>query len=277
MAWMVAALLSFAGMAVGIRGVGGTLSTFAILFWRSLVGLCVLLPIVLWYGPASVRTAQPIRQVVRNVVHFTGQYFWTLALTLIPLGILTALEFTNPLWATLFAVWMLGERFSLARLTAVLCGFAGVLVILRPGLAVVDPAAPLVLLAAALYAYAHIAGKQLVRTDSPLAVVFWMCVVQLPMALVPSLPDWRLPTAGEAPWLLLVGLGGLSAHYCLSQAFKRADAMIVVPVDFLRLPLMTAIGVLAYAEAFDPWVILGGAIICAGIWVNLRAELRRRR
>jgi drug/metabolite transporter (DMT)-like permease len=184
------------------------------------------------------------------------------------------LEFTNPIWASLFAVLLLGERFTAARAAAILCGFLGVLVILRPGLAVVDPAAPIVLIAAALYGYAHIAGKQLVRTDTPLAVVFWMAVVQLPLALVPALLDWRWPAGAEWPWLALIGIAGLSAHFCLSQAFKRADAMTVVPVDFLRLPLMAGIGILAYGERFDPWVLAGGAVICVGIWLNLKGALR---
>jgi drug/metabolite transporter (DMT)-like permease len=172
---------------------------------------------------------------------------------------------------------MLGERFTRGRGLAMLCGILGVLVILRPGLAVIDPAAPLVLVAAALYAYAHISGKMLVRTDTPLAVGFYMCLVQLPLAAVPALFVWVQPAVADYPWLTLVGVGGLGAHYCLSEAFKRADAMTVVPVDFLRLPLLTAIGILAYGEVFEPFVVLGGGVICLGIWLNLRSEMRRRR
>jgi drug/metabolite transporter (DMT)-like permease len=274
---MVGALLSFAGMAVGIRAVGNTLGTFEILTYRSIVGLLIVAAVVATRGRHLIATRQPVRQVTRNVVHFGGQYLWTLALTLLPLSVLTALEFTNPIWASLFAVTMAGERFTLGRALAMTCGFLGVLVILRPGLAVIDPASFLVLLAAALYAYAHISGKILVRTDTPLAVVFYMCLVQLPLAAVPASFAWVWPETIDYPWLLLVGLGGISSHYCLSEAFKRADAMTVVPVDFLRLPLLTGLGILAYGERFDPFVVLGGAIICLGIWLNLRQEMALRR
>jgi drug/metabolite transporter (DMT)-like permease len=268
--WMGGALLSFAGMAIGIRAVGDTLGTFEILTFRSLIGLVIVGVVVSIQGREQIATRQPIRQVTRNVVHFGGQYLWTLGLTLLPLSVLTALEFTNPIWATLFAITMAGERFTKGRGLAVLCGFLGVLTILRPGLAVIDPASFLVLLAAALFAYAHISGKLLVRTDTPLAVVFYMALVQLPLAALPALFNWLWPAPGDYPWLCLIGFAGLSSHYCLSQAFKRADAMTVVPVDFLRLPLLTLVGILIYGERFDPFVVLGGGVICLGIYLNLR-------
>jgi drug/metabolite transporter (DMT)-like permease len=274
MLWMVGALLSFAGMAIGIRTVGDTIGTFEILTFRSLVGLAIVGVVVGMFGRHLLVTRQPVRQVTRNVVHFGGQYLWTLALTLLPLSVLTALEFTNPIWATLFAITMAGERFTTGRGLAVLCGFVGVLIILRPGLAVIDPASFLVLLAAALYAYAHISGKLLVRTDTPLAVVFYMVLVQLPLAALPAITNWVWPEALDYPWLVLIGAAGLSSHYCLSEAFKRADAMTVVPVDFLRLPLLTLVGITIYGERFDPFVILGGTVICLGIWLNLRAAAR---
>jgi drug/metabolite transporter (DMT)-like permease len=275
--WMVGALLCFGLMAVGIRTVGDTLSTSAILTFRSVVGLLLVGAIVARRGPHLLATRQPLGHLSRNVVHYGGQYLWTLTLTLLPLSSVTALEFTGPIWASLMAVVMLGERLTTGRLLAVAMGFAGVLVILRPGLATVDPAALLVILAAALYAYAHIKGKILVRTDTPLAVVFYMALIQLPLAAVPAALHWTWPAPLDYPVLVLIGVTGLGAHYCLSEAFKRADAMTVVPVDFLRLPLLTGVGILLYGEAVDPFVVLGGIVICAGVWLNLRAEMAARR
>lgn len=279
-AWMLGSLLSFAGMAIGIRIVGDTLGTFQILTFRSLVGLVLVGAIVAWRGrtgPALLRTRQPVRQVTRNLVHFGGQYLWTYGLTVLPLSIVTALEYTNPIFSSLLAILVLGERFTAGRGLALAAGFLGVLVILRPGMAAIDPASLLVLIAALLYAYAHIAGKMLVRTDTPLAVVFYMALVQLPLAAIPAAFDWVAPAPTDYPWLALIGVGGMAAHYCLSEAFKRADAITVVPVDFLRLPLLMAIGIGVFHEHFDPMILLGGAIVCTGVWLNLRQEMRARR
>jgi drug/metabolite transporter (DMT)-like permease len=278
--WMLGALASFVGMALGIRSVGDTLGTFEILTFRSLVGLLMVAAVVAWRGRAGPRllaTRQPRRQLTRNLVHFGGQYAWTYGLTVLPLSVVTALEYTNPIWAGLLAVVMLGERLTAGRLVALVAGLVGVVVILRPGMAAIDPSSLIVLAAAALYAYAHIAGKILVRTDTPLAVVFYMATIQLPLSAVPAAFQWVGPAPGDYPWLLVIGVGGMAAHYCLSEAFKRADAITVAPVDFLRLPILMTVGIALFGEPFDPFILVGGAIVCAGVWWNLRQEMRARR
>jgi drug/metabolite transporter (DMT)-like permease len=176
-----------------------------------------------------------------------------------------------PIWTALLATLILGERMNGLRVAAVATGFVGVLVILRPGVAAVSPAALAVLASAAAYALSHVFTKRLSSTDTPLAILFYMTVIQLPLGLVPSLPNWVWPSAAMWPWVAVVALTALSAHYCLARAFRLADATVVVPMDFMRLPLIALLGLTLYGEALQPWVVLGAAIILLAAWLNLKS------
>ena len=171
--------------------------------------------------------------------------------------------------------YLLGERITRARIIAIALGIAGVWLILRPGAAVVHPAAIAVLLSAVGYALSHTLTKKLAGTDTPLAILFYMTIIQLPLGLIPSLANWVAPPAMAWPWLIAVGLSALSAHYCMARAFRLADATVVVPMDFLRLPLAAVIGFLFYAETIEWWVLAGAVVIFAGSLINIRAERRR--
>lgn len=273
--WMAGALLSFSAMAVGGRELAAELSTFQILFFRSLIGLPLVALVALRYGGATqLRTRRLPLHLARNVAHFGGQYGWFYGLAFIPLAEVFAIEFTVPLWTALLAALLLRERLTRARLAAVALGVAGTLVILRPGVGLVHPAALAVLLAAFGYATAHTLTKKLVSTETPLAILFYMTLIQLPLGLIPSLPDWTLPSPEQWPWVLAVGVSALTAHYCMARALRLADATVVVPLDFLRLPLIALIGALFYGETVTWPLALGSALILAGIVVNLRAERR---
>ena len=262
------AVISLTTMAVAGRELSSTLSTFQILFVRSLIGLVVVGIIVLRQGVGTVRTQQPVLQIVRNIIHFSGQYCWFYGISLLPLGLVFALEFTSPIWVAGLATLFLGEKLTPARIAAVLLGFVGVLIILRPGLSDISPIAIIVLVAAASYGAAHVATKGITRTDSALSVLFYMTVVQLPLGLIPAIMHWVNPPIDLWPVLLLVGVMGLSAHYCMAQALRRLDASVAIPVDFLRVPLAAIVGYLFYHEAIDIWVFAGAAII---LFSNLRA------
>jgi drug/metabolite transporter (DMT)-like permease len=215
--------------------------------------------------------------LVRNSIHFAAQYAWALSLTLLPLATVVALEFTMPAWATLLAALLLAERLTASRIGAIVLGIVGVLVIVRPGTQTFQPAMLIILGAAVGYAASYIATKRLTNsTETPFAVVFWMTLMQLPMGLVGSDPAFPLKfdTAMILP-ALGIGLSGLSAHYCLSHALHRADASVVVPLEFLRIPLLALIGWLVYDERLEAAVFLGAAIIVSGVLWNLRAESRR--
>jgi drug/metabolite transporter (DMT)-like permease len=186
-----------------------------------------------------------------------------------------ALEFTMPAWVAVLAIPVLGERMTPSRAGSIVLGFIGVVVIVRPGLESSQPAVLLVLAAAVGFAISLITTKQLTTSVGTFAILFWMNAMQLPMALAGSDPWFvgRLELV-HLPFLAAVGVAGLTSHFCLSNAFRAGDATIVVPFDFLRIPLIALIGWLFYAEALDVFVFAGAAMIIAGVVWNLRAEWR---
>ncbi len=278
---MVGALLSFSVMAVSIRELARNgLSIFEILAIRSAVALVFLLVLVAM-RPELRPYMRPQRMklnFLRNGVHYASQYAWALSLTMLPLATVFALEFTMPMWTALLAAWLLHENLTPSRLGVVVLGLVGVLVILRPGIASFNPAALLVLSATVGYAITMITTKELTKTETTFGIVFWMAVIQLPLSLAGSDPSVfaRLQFSHLLP-AIGVGIAGLSSHYCLSNAFRAGDATLVVPLDFLRIPLIAVVGWAFYGESLDIFVLLGALIIIAGVLWNLRAETVRMR
>jgi drug/metabolite transporter (DMT)-like permease len=277
--WMVGALLSFSVMAVSIRELSRAgLSIFEILAIRSGVALLVLL-VLLAARPDLREYARPRRMglnLFRNTVHYASQFSWALSLTMLPLATVFALEFTMPAWTAVLAVWFLHERMTPSRLGVVVLGLIGVLVILRPGIAGFNPAAILVLLAAFGYAITMITTKQLTMTETTFGIVFWMAVIQFPLSLIGS--DIGVFVHFETRHILPalgVGTAGLTSHYCLSNAFRSGDATLVVPLDFMRIPLIAVVGWAFYGERLDIFVLLGALIIVSGVLWNLRSETAR--
>lgn len=271
--WMSGALFSFMAMAISGRELSTELTTFQILFFRSLIGLLVVAVLLQRYGWGQIRTRVFGKHLLRNFAHFGGQYGWFYGIALMPLTEVFAIEFTVPLWTAILAAIVLHEHVNRLRVLAVALGFIGVLVILRPGIAVVNPAALAVLGGAVCYAISHVFTKRLSATESPLAILFYMTAIQFPLGLIPSLPHWVWPSAHLWPWVVMVALTSLTAHYCMTRAFRLADATLVVPLDFLRLPLITAIGFLFYGEVVQIWVLVGALIVFGGIWLNLRSAV----
>ena len=276
--WMSVAMLAFSTMALSIRTLAGALSIFEIFVVRSACGLTVLL-VLIAARPAVRQGLVPRRlglHVVRNTVHFSAQYAWALSVTLLPLATVFAIEFTSPAWAALFAVLLLGERLTPSRLGVLVLGVLGVLVILRPGLATFQPASLLVLGAALGFAITLVITKKLTGTTTTFAIMFWMNVMQLPLALAGSdLGFVARLDAGHLPGIIGIGLAGLVSHMALSNAVRAGDATLVVPLDFLRIPLIALVGRAVYGEPLDPFVFLGAGLIVAGIVWNLGAEARR--
>jgi len=269
--WMFGAIGSFSTMAIAGRELSTELTTFQILFFRSLAGFFLMVVLLSRTGWWQLKTHYFGIHLVRNLAHFGGQYGWFYGIALIPLAEVFAIEFTMPIWTAILAALMLGERVSRQRVVAIAIGFAGVLVMLRPGIAVVSPVALVVLAAAFAYGFAHALTKRLSGTDSPMAILFYTTAIQLPLALLPALHDWAWPSPAAWPWVFGVGAAALTAHYCLTRAFMLEDAAVVMPIDFLRLPFIALIGFIFYDEAVQFWVFAGAAIVFAGSWLNLRA------
>lgn len=272
--WMGGAVLSFSAMAIAARELLEHMGAFQVLFVRSAIMLAIVLVIVAQADPGEVRTTKLRLHGVRNLVHFAGQYCWVFAIGALPLATVFAIEFTMPVWTAVLAALLLKERLTPNRVAMLVLGLAGVLIILRPGFGVFHPAALVALAAAFFYAGNMIATKRLSDTDSPLAVLFWMSVIQTPLALVTAIPQWASPPASDLPWMAVIGVGSYTAHYCMTRAFKLADATVAVPIDFTRLPLIAVVGAVFYAEPFDLWILVGAAVIFAGTYYSLRRETR---
>jgi drug/metabolite transporter (DMT)-like permease len=275
---MMGALLSFCVMAIAIRKLWGPLSIMEILALRAGLGPAII-GIVAAFRPNERRSITMQRlplHILRNGIHFGSQYLWALGLVLLPLATVFALEFTMPAWTILLAPFFLGERMTRSRVGAVILGLIGVLVILRPGVESFKPAALIVLAAALGYGAQNIATKKLTLTESTFAIVFWMNVIQLILALLFAGPFFvgKL-TLDLAPAIAGIGAAGLFAHFCLSNAFRAGDASVVVPLDFLRIPLIAVIGWWLYDEPLDVFVFAGAGVIISGILWNLRSEMRR--
>jgi drug/metabolite transporter (DMT)-like permease len=272
--WMLGAVASFTLMAVAGREIQVEMNTFELMLYRSVIGFAVVAAIVRLspQGMAQVRTPVPLLHVRRNLWHFAGQNFWFYAVAAIPLSQLVALEFTNPLWVALVAPLMLGERLTRLRVAALALGFVGVLIVARPGVSPLELGHAAGLAAALGFALNTIYTKQIMRHDNVLCVLFWMTLSQAGMSLLLSMPGGiPLPSAATAPWLVVVGVTGLTAHYALTSALSHAPASTVAPMEFLRLPVITVVGVLVYAEALSAAVIVGACVIIAANLVNLRA------
>lgn len=281
--WMIGALLSFSAMAISIRQLShGGLSIFEILAIRSGLALVILLLLML-AKPELRHLARPMNMrlnLFRNTIHYAAQFAWAVSLTMLPLATVFALEFTTPAWTALFAVWFLGERMTVSRAGVVVLGLVGVLVILRPGIASLNPAAGLVLMAAVGYGTMMTVTKKLTATQSTFGIIFWMAVIQFPLSLLGSnlsvYLDSSLYDLRHILPAIAVGIAGLTSHLCLTNAFRAGDATLVVPLDFMRIPLIAVVGWAFYGEALDVWVLVGALIIIAGVLWNLQSERRPR-
>ncbi|PZX18479.1 drug/metabolite transporter (DMT)-like permease [Palleronia aestuarii] len=278
--WMTGAIVSFSAMAVAGREVSFALDTFELMTYRSLVGLAIVVTVSALSG--TIRQI-PTRRIglhgLRNVAHFTGQNLWFYAITMIPLAQVFAIEFTSPIWVALAAPFLLGERLTRTRLVVAALGFVGVLLVARPTLDGVSSGQAAAAGAAICFAGTAILTKVLTRTETITCILFWLTILQALMGLVCAGIDGdiTLPTSETLPWLVLIGCAGLAAHFCLTTALGIAPATIVIPFDFLRLPVIAAVGMALYGEPLDPYVVLGAAIICGANYMNVIAEQRRRR
>lgn len=274
--WMLGTATSFILMMVSVRELSSRMSSFELLSFRSLVGIPVMCLVAWHMGFRGVKTSRFGMQVARNAVHFGGQWCWVIGVSLLPLAHVTALEFTMPIWTALIAAIFIGERLHSHRVIAVVAGFVGTMVILRPGIEIVDEAALIVLLGAFFYGASNVMVKSLTRSDPAWVIVFWMQVIQLPFALVPALLiyDWVWPVWAEAPWIVAIGLTGMSAHYCMARAFQLADASVCIPIDFVRLPMAAFAGWLVYSEGVNVFVLIGAALIFGGNYYSVIRETR---
>ena len=276
--WMIGAMVSFSLMAISGRELAPDLNTFEIMFFRSLIGLVIVLIIGFFAGTLrQIKTDRIGLHALRNSAHFTGQNLWFLAVAFIPFSQLFALEFSTPIWVALLAPLFLGEALTRRRLLSVVIGFTGVLIVARPDLNNLSPATLAAMACAICFACSLMATKKLTIDQSITCILFWLTLMQLVMgvAAITLTGGVSMPLGIDYVWVLTVGIGGLTAHFCITKALALAPAIVVIPLDFLRLPLISLIGFLAYNETFEWAVVLGAVLIFTAVLVNLQSEHQR--
>ena len=274
-AWMAGTIVSFSAMAVAGREVSAAHDTFEIMTYRSVVGFLIVCLCLTLFGGWQQVTAQRLpTHVLRNVFHFTGQNLWFYAIAIAPLAQVFALEFTSPLWAMVLAPFLLNDHISKRQALAGVVGFLGILVVTRPGFATINLGVPFAAASAVLFALTNIFTKRLTQKEQIGSILFWLTGIQLVFGMVTVIYDGQVawPTADTAPWLIVIGICGLSAHFCLTTALSLAPVTFVMPIDFIRLPAIAIVGMLLYAEATDLWVFVGAGIIFFGNYLNLSAR-----
>ena len=272
--WMAGAMIALSGMAVAGRELSSELNAFQISFTRSFICLFSLIVLLTFIGFKKLKTKKIKLHIFRNTIHFGGQAGWLYGVALLPLAEVFAIEFTAPIWTAILATILLKEQLTIYRAASILAGFIGILIILRPGLQIIQPAALVVLFATICFASTYVFTRHMSSTESPLTIIFYMNLVQLPIGLATSIPNWNIPSFELWPWALLIGLTGLASHFCFAHAFRYADAAVVTPLDFMRLPLIAFIGFSFYDEGWDFLILFGGTIIFAGNLLNIYSESR---
>lgn len=263
MIWMLGATLLFAAMHGAIRHIAQDVHPTEIAFFRNFLGLVFLSPLFLRYGLTPLRTQRFGMHLIRAVLNVGNMIAFYTGLSLTPLAEATALNFTAPLFTTLLATVFLGETLRMRRTAALLFGFAGALIILRPGLGELNIGALLVVTSALIWGGIMVMIKVMSRTDSALTITLWMLLLMSVMSLPPALPFWTWPTPTEWGWLTFIGVSGTIAQLMITQAIKEAEATSIMPIDFFRLIWATLIGYLAFTEVPDLFTWIGGTMIFA--------------
>jgi drug/metabolite transporter (DMT)-like permease len=275
--WMIVSCACFAVLTAIIRYTTADVHPFQVAFLRNLFGLMFMLPWVWHVGRIGLQTQRFRLHATRSILTLGTMLCWFTAVSLLPLAEVTALSFTAPLFATVGAAFFLGERLRARRWTATLVGFAGAMILLRPGVEAFTPAAGLALAASAIMAVSMLVIKSLSRTEPPAVVVLYTGVLVTPIALIPALFVWTNPQLHLWPWLVAMGPFATIGHLALVRAFASAEATAVLPFDFSRLIFAALLGFFFFAERPDAWTWVGGAVIFVATAYTARRESQLRR
>ena len=265
--WMLLSVIAFCSVAIGVKQVNTNISPFQIIFFRALIGLITLL--ILLQKKTIIGSVSNIKQhLFRNLFHLIAQYGWVVGIVYLSLAEVTAIEFTTPIWIVILASIFLKEKITSKKTISILLGFIGILIIMKPGVEIISYNSIVVLLSAICFAIAHTATKKIVQSNSASDLVFIMCLTQLPISFACAYSNWNWPNYSDFFWLLLVGLSGIAAHFSMAKALKKEDISSLIPLDYLRLPIIILAGITFYNESFDVSIIIGGTLIFLGNYIN---------
>jgi drug/metabolite transporter (DMT)-like permease len=276
--WMVAATLCLASMHTTISYVSDTVHPFVVVFFRLFFALIVVIPFFVREGMAPLKTGRIGMLILRGILNFAAMVCFFTALSLSPIADVTALSFSAPLFATLLAVLLLKERLGWRRIVAIVVGFAGTVLVLRPGFEEIGTGYLLVLTSAVFWGACVIIIKSLSRTESSVTITTYMSLVMAPLALIPALFVWSWPSTADLGWLLFLGLLGGVGQLMVTQALKHAETHVVMPFDFLRLLWVSISGYMIFGEVPDIFVWAGGALIFGSTaYITVREHRKRQR
>ncbi|WP_312238915.1 DMT family transporter [Stenotrophomonas sp.] len=275
---MLGSTLAFGLMAVAIRYATAHVPTQEVAFFRNAFGLLVLLPLLLRPGRGSLRTRQLPRYLLRSAIGLASMLcaFW--AIGHLPMSQAISLSYSTPLFVTIAAVLWLGETVRARRWAAVIIGFIGVLIIVRPGSTSFTPGTLVAVLAAVLSSLVAIQIKQLTRVDSADAVVLYTYLFWVPLSLLPAVFVWVWPTGMAWLWLAATGLFGTVGQLLWTRALRLGEVSALTPISFMQLPLVAVLGWLLFGETLDRWTVIGAAIILgANAYIAHREAVLSRR
>lgn len=268
--WMIAAAAALTAMAVCIRYLPAY-SILLMIFLRNVINLVLMAPSMIRQGRSMIVTQRLGTHALRNLFLYTGNCAWFYGVTLISLADVASLQFTSPLFTAIIAAAFLGEKIGSHRMIAILVGFAGALIIIRPGLIPINLGTIMILIAAFLYSCAHVVTKRLSDTESGSTVVFYMSVTILVYSAIPAFVVWQTPTWADMPAMIGLGVTGYATHYCITRSLAVGDASFVIVFDFMRLPFSAILGWLLFKEMLDAWTVGGALIIfAAGYYSTIR-------
>jgi len=259
--WMLGATLVFVFMHAAIRHIAHDVNPLEIAFFRNVLGFVFLAPVFLRYGLTPLRTTRFRLHFWRAAINLINMVTFYIGLRMTPLAEATALNFTAPLFTTLLATVFLGETVRIRRTVALAIGFVGAIVILRPGVAAINPGALFVIFAAVIWGGIMIMIKVMSRTDSSLTITVWVLILMTVMSFPPVLFVWQTPTLVELGWLVFIAVVGTIGQLMLAQALKEADATSIMPIDFFRLIWAAALGYFLFTEIPDAFTWAGGIMI----------------
>ena len=271
--WMIGGVFCLTSMAIAGKEISLQIDTFEILFFRSVIGVCIILFFLVKKNLLHEINLKEIRtHLKRNLAHFIGQNLWLYALASITLAEVTSLEFTMPIWIVFFSYLMLNEKLDKYKIISVCIGFIGVLITVRPDIETLNLGLIAAAISAIVFALTNIYTRKLTRTESTLTILFFLTSMQLVFGLITSLLDGQLdiPTNENIIWIVTIGFAGLGAHYCITTALSLAPPTVVAPIDLLRLPIVVLIGVFFYSEQGDIFIYFGASLIIFANWLNLK-------
>ncbi len=276
-AWMVLTGVLFVTFTGIVRHLGSDMHPVQAAFIRYAMGLCILAPVFLRLRATGLFSKRIGLHAFRGLIHGGGVMLWFYAMTHIPIAEVTALGFIIPIFVTIGAALFLGERLHARRIGAVLAGFGGAMLILRPGIEIIDPGAIAQIIAAPMFAGSFIITKKLTETDSNTAIVAYLAVFVTLVLAPPALAVWRTPAWEELAWLFVAACIATLGHLSLTQAFRMTELTVVQPVFFLQLVWATLIGVYIFGEQPEIWTWAGGAVVVASATYIAHREARAHR